>query len=72
MLTLAARALCQNFDGDLDDVFAQRRCLHAKVKRHEPLELILYDRYDQKLSNAVLRSPFYTLLGVESMERLNF
>ena len=35
-LSLAARALCQNFDSDLDNVFAQRSCLHAKVKRHEP------------------------------------
>ena len=71
-LSLAARALCQNFLSDLNDVFAQRRCLRVKLKRYEPLEVILYDRYGQQLSNAVPRSSFYGILGVESMTSLNF
>ena len=69
---LAARALCQHLDSDLDTPFAQRRCRRAKLERYEPLKLVLPDRYDQQLSNAVLKSSFYCISGVESGERLKF
>ena len=69
---MAARALCQKIDSDLDTPFAQRRCLRAKLERYEPLVLILYDRYDHQLSNAVPRSPFYKLLGVGKVAGLDF
>ena len=61
-----------SLDSDLNVPFAQRWYLRAKLERCGPLELVFYDSYDHQLSNAVPRSPFYTLLGVESMERLNF
>ena len=61
-----------SFDSDLDTPFAQRSCLRAKLERYESLELIFYDRYDHQLSNAVPRSSFYKLLGVERVRGLNF
>ena len=61
-----------SLDSDLDTPFAQRRCLRAEVKLYERLVRFLYDRYDQQLSKAVPRSSFYGILGVESMESLNF
>ena len=61
-----------SLDSDLDTPFAQRKCLRAKLEPYEPLEVVFYDRYDHQRSNAAPRSSFYTLLGVESMEGLNF
>ena len=71
-LYVAARALCQNFLSDLDAPFAARRSLRATIERYEALELVFYDTYDRKLSNAVLKSPFYCISGVESVEGLSF
>ena len=72
VLTLAARALYRKTLSGLNASFAQRGCLRAKLEPYGTLKLVFYDRYDHQLSNAVPRSPFYKLSGVESMKGLNF
>ena len=61
-----------SLDSDLDTPFAQRWRLREKLERYESLKLVCYDRYDHQLSNAVPRSSFYRLLGVEEVTSLNF
>ena len=61
-----------SFDSDLNVPFAQRRSVCSKIKPYELLKQVFYSRYDHQPSNAVPRSSFYKILGVESVGPLNF